>query len=120
MLQRREFLKVFSAAGLTGTLLPGVLWAQAHDKPAITAEMIDAAAKIAGVAIPDEYKKMMLESLNDHVGGFEAIFHLHIPNSVEPSLLFVPDTSHAKFDEEKLPVRMSDAPAIAVPRAWTI
>ena len=114
MLQRREFMKVFSAAGLAQTLLPGALWAQAHDKPAITAEMIDAAAKIAGVAIPDEYKKMMLESLNDHAGGFEAIFQLHIPNSVEPSLLFVPDTSYAKFDTQKLPVRMSDAPAIAV------
>ena len=114
MLQRREFMKVFSAAGMGGTLLPGVLWAQAHDKPAITAEMIDAAAKTAGVAIPDEYKKMMLESLNDHAGGFEAIFQLHIPNSVEPSLLFVPDTSYAKFDAEKLPVRMSDAPAIAM------
>lgn len=114
MLQRREFMKVFSAAGMGGTLLPGVLWAQVQDKPAITAEMIDAAAKVAGVAIPDEYKKMMLESLNDHVGGFEAIFQLHMPNSVEPSLLFVPDTSHAKFDTEKLPVRLSDAPVIAV------
>ncbi len=114
MLQRREFMKVLSTAGLAGTLLPGVLWAQAHDKPAITAEMIDAAAKIAGVAIPDEYKKMMLESLNDHVGGFEKIFQLHIPNSVEPSLLFVPDASHAKFDTQKLPMRMSDAPGIAM------
>ena len=114
MLQRREFMKVFSAAGLGGTLLPGVLWAQAHDKPAVTAEMIDAAAKIAGVAIPDEYKKMMLENLNDHVGGYEAILQLHMSNSVQPSLLFFPDTSRAKFDTEKLPVRMSEAPAIAV------
>src|ERR1700756_5165126 len=114
MLQRREFMKVFSAAGLGGTLLPGVLWAQAHDKPAVTAEMIDAAAKIAGVAIPDEYKKMMLENLNDHARGYEAIFQLHMPNSVQPSLLFFPDTSRAKFDTEKLPVRMSEAPAIAV------
>jgi Asp-tRNA(Asn)/Glu-tRNA(Gln) amidotransferase A subunit family amidase len=114
MLQRREFMKVFSAAGLGGTLLPGVLWAQAQEKPVITKEMIDAAAKIAGVAIPDEYRKMMLESLNDHVDGFKEIFQLHIPNSVEPSLLFLPDTSHTKFDTQKLPMRMSAAPAIAV------
>ena len=32
MLQRREFMKVFSAAGLGGTLLPGVLWAQSQGK----------------------------------------------------------------------------------------
>jgi len=54
MLQRREFMKVFSAAGLGGTLLPGVLWAQSQGKTAITKDMIDNAAKIAGVAIPDE------------------------------------------------------------------
>src|SRR6266436_6205847 len=114
MLQRREFMKVFSAAGLGGTLLPGVLWAQAQGKPVITKEMIDAAAKIAGVAIPDEYRKLMLESLNDHLDGFKEIFQLHIPNSVEPSLLFLPDTSHTKFDTQKLPMRVSAAPAIAV------
>jgi len=116
MLQRREFMKVFSAAGVGGTLLPGVLWAQAQGKPVITKEMIDAAAKIAGVAIPDEYQKVMLENLNDHVDGFKEIFQLHIPNSVEPSLLFLPDTSYAKFDTQKLPMRMSAAPAIAVPK----
>jgi Asp-tRNA(Asn)/Glu-tRNA(Gln) amidotransferase A subunit family amidase len=116
MLQRREFMKVFSAAGLGGTLLPGVLWAQAQGKPAVTKEMIDAAAKIAGVAIPEDYQKMMLESLNDHVDGFKEIFQLHIPNSVEPSLLFLPDTSHAKFDTQKLPMRMSAAPVMAVPK----
>jgi len=116
MLQRREFMKVFSVAGLGGTLLPGVLWAQAQGKPAVTKEMIDAAAKIAGVAIPEDYQKMMLESLNDHVDGFKEIFQLHIPNSVEPSLLFLPDTSHAKFDTQKLPMRMSAAPLMAVPK----
>jgi Asp-tRNA(Asn)/Glu-tRNA(Gln) amidotransferase A subunit family amidase len=113
MLQRREFMKVFSAAGLGGTLLPGVLWAQAQGKRVITNEMIDAAAKIAGVVISDEYKKMMLESLNDRAEGFEAIFQLHIPNSVEPALLFRPDTSHVNLDTQKLPMRMSAAPAIA-------
>ena len=62
MLQRRAFMKVFSAAGLGGTLLPGALWAQAQDKPVITKDMIDAAARIAGVVISDEFKQMMLGS----------------------------------------------------------
>jgi hypothetical protein len=53
MLERREFMKVFSA-GLGSTLLPGVLWAQSQGKAAITREMIEDAAKIAGVAISDE------------------------------------------------------------------
>src|SRR5258707_14810653 len=114
MLQRRAFMKVFSAAGLGGTLLPGALWAQAQNKPVITKDMIDSAARIAGVVISDEYKQMMLESLNDHGKGFDEIFQLHIPNSVEPALLFVPDTAGVKFATQKLPMRMSAAPAAAV------
>lgn len=113
MLQRREFMKVFAAAGLGASLLPGVLWAQAQDKTSITKEMIEDAAKIAGVAIPDEYKEMMLENLNGHAKAFDEIFQLHIPNSVEPSLLFLPETASVKFETQKLPKRMSAAPAIA-------
>jgi Asp-tRNA(Asn)/Glu-tRNA(Gln) amidotransferase A subunit family amidase len=113
MLQRREFMKVLASAGLGSSLLPGVLWAQAQGQPAISKAMIDAAAKIAGVAISDEYKEMMLESLNDHAKGFDDIFQLHIPNSVEPSVLFVPDTAGIEFATKKLPMRMSAAPAVA-------
>ncbi len=113
MLQRREFMKVFSAAGLGGTLLPGVLWAQSQGKTAITKDMIDNAASIAGVAIPDEYKEMMLEGLNDHAKNYDEIFQLHMANSVEPSLYFLPETSGVKFDTRKSPLRMSAAPAIA-------
>jgi len=50
--------------GLAGTLLPGVLWAQAQAQGAakITKEMIDNAASIADVAIADDYKQMMLDN----------------------------------------------------------
>ena len=116
MVERREFMKVFSMAGLSGTLLPGVLWAQSEGKAAITKEMIDHAAKIAGVAISDEYKAMMLLNLNDHAKGFDEIFELHMPNSVEPALLFRPETSSVNFDAQKSPMRMSEAPAISVPK----
>jgi Asp-tRNA(Asn)/Glu-tRNA(Gln) amidotransferase A subunit family amidase len=113
MLERREFMKVFSA-GLGSTLLPGVLWAQSQGKAAITREMIEDAAKIAGVAISDEYKAMMLENLNGHAKGFDEIFQLHIPNYVEPSLVFLPETSGVNFDTQRVPMQMSEAPAIAV------
>ncbi|PYU00596.1 MAG: amidase, partial [Acidobacteria bacterium] len=71
-------------------------------------------AKIAGVAISDEYKAMMLLNLNDHAKGFDEIFELHMPNSVEPALLFRPETSGVNFDAQKFPMRMSEAPAISV------
>src|SRR5713226_4086755 len=111
MLDRRNFMKTCSGIGLAGTLFPGVLWAQAQAQGAkkITKELIDNAAAIADVPIPDEYKEMMLESLNDQAKGYEEIFKLHIPNSVDPALIFSPITSWTKFETEKWPMKMSAA-----------
>jgi hypothetical protein len=67
MLDRRNFMRTCSGMGLAGTLLPGVLWAQAQAEGAkkITKEMIESAAAVADVPISDEYKEMMLANLND-------------------------------------------------------
>ena len=113
MLQRREFMKVFSAVGQSGTLLPGVLWVQSQGKTTITKEMIDDAAKIAGIAIPAEYKELMLDNLNHHAKSFDEIFQLHMPNSVQPALLFLPETSGVNFDTQRTSLRMSGAPVVA-------
>lgn len=113
MLDRRNFMRVCSGLGLTGTLLPGVLWAEAQGKTEITKEMIDNAAAIADVKIPDEYKQMMLENLNDRAKGYEEIFALHMPNSAEPSLLFDPVLPGMKLEKERRPMKISAAPAVA-------
>jgi Asp-tRNA(Asn)/Glu-tRNA(Gln) amidotransferase A subunit family amidase len=95
--------------GLAGTLFPGVLWAQAEAQGAakITKEMIDNAAAIADVPIADEYKEMMLETLNDHAKGYEEIFKLHIPNSVDPALVFDPVLPGIKFETVRKAMRIS-------------
>lgn len=112
MLDRRNFMKTCSGMGLAGTLFPGVLWAQAQAQGAakITKEMIDNAAAIADVAIADEYKEMMLADLNDRAKGYEEIYKLKIPNSVDPALLFDPVLPGMKFETERKPLRMSKAP----------
>jgi Asp-tRNA(Asn)/Glu-tRNA(Gln) amidotransferase A subunit family amidase len=104
--------------GLGSTLFPGVLWAQAQAKGAvkITKDMIDAAAAVADVAISDDYKQMMLDNLNDQSKGYEAIYALHIPNSVEPALLFDPVLSGTKYERERKPERISAAPNITAPK----
>ncbi len=53
MVDRREFVRRCAGMGFAGTLLPGVLWAQAQAAGAkkITKEMIDSAAAIADVPI---------------------------------------------------------------------
>ncbi|HEX4542788.1 MAG TPA: amidase [Candidatus Acidoferrum sp.] len=113
MLDRRGFMKTCSGMGLAGTLFPGVLWAQAEAQGAtkITKEMIENAATVADVHIPDEYKEMMLERLNDHAKGYEEIYKLHIPNSVDPALVFDPVLPGMKFETVRKPMRMSKAPS---------
>src|SRR6267143_3285869 len=114
MLDRRDFMKTCSGMGLAGTLFPGVLWAQAQAQGAkkITKEMIDNAAAIADVPIADDYKEMMLENLNEQAKGYEEIYKLHIPNSVEPALLFDPVLPGMKFETERKPLRMSKVPSV--------
>ena len=52
---RRQFLAVFAATGLSSTLLPGILWAQIQPGTrTITVEMIRESAHLAGIAMADE------------------------------------------------------------------
>jgi Asp-tRNA(Asn)/Glu-tRNA(Gln) amidotransferase A subunit family amidase len=113
MLDRRTFLAVCSRLGLTTTLLPGVLWAMADDKGKVTREMIDSAAAVADVHIPDEYKDMMLEGLNSYTEGFDAIYALHIKNEVAPAVIFDPVLPGMKFETERRPMKISSAPAVS-------
>jgi Asp-tRNA(Asn)/Glu-tRNA(Gln) amidotransferase A subunit family amidase len=119
MLDRREFLSACSGLGLGGTLLPGVLWAQAQSQGAakITKEMIDHAAAIADVLIPEETKEMMLDNLNERAKGYDAIYALHIPNSIAPCLIFDPVVPGMKFEMEQRPMRASKPSVIAAQAA---
>lgn len=117
MLDRRRFLSACSGLGLTGTLFPGVLWAQAQAQKSvkITKEMIDNAAAIADVPIADEYKEMLLDNLNQQAQGYEAIYALHIPNSAGPCLIFDPVVEGVKFESETRPSRASKPSSVAAP-----
>jgi Asp-tRNA(Asn)/Glu-tRNA(Gln) amidotransferase A subunit family amidase len=112
MLDRRTFLSVCSGFGLTSTLLPGVLWAMAEEKDKVTREMIDHAAAVADVHILDEYKDMMLDSLNGYSRNFEAIYALHIKNEVAPAVVFDPVLPGMKFEAERRPLKISAAPSV--------
>ena len=115
MLDRREFMRACSGMGLAGTLFPGVLWAQAEAAGAkkITKEMIESAAAIADVPIADEYKAMMLDSLNEQAGGYEEIYKLHMPNSVVPALVFDPVMPGVKFGTQRKPMQIGKLPTSA-------
>lgn len=119
MLDRRKFLAVCSAYGYGATLLPGVLWALADEKGKITKQMIEEAARIADVPIPEDSREVILTKLNSAIKSYEAIHELHIPNDVAPALIFDPVVKGTKFETERRPMRMSVGPAIsssAVPK----
>jgi Asp-tRNA(Asn)/Glu-tRNA(Gln) amidotransferase A subunit family amidase len=120
-LDRRGFLTACSRAGITSALLPGILYtlaAQAQPQesdpkstsaerlPKITPEMLDQAAALAGVGpFTAEYKKMMLDGLNQQRASYEPIRALKMPNSVAPAFVFHPqpaaiEMTHAKLAEE--------------------
>src|SRR5215469_5377984 len=113
MPDRRDFMRTCSGMGLAGSLFPAVLWAQveAHGAKKITREMIDNAATIADVAIADESKEMMLGELNERAKGYEEIYKLHIPNSVEPALVFDPVLPGMRFETARRPMRLSRTPS---------
>ena len=113
---RRYFLAVCSRAGFAGTLFPGVLFAIAESKPAITRDMIDNAAAIAGIQIADEYKDMMLADLNTQVKDYAKIRDLHLANSVGSAVDFNPVLPGMKFETAKRPMRMSSPSAGNAPK----
>jgi len=114
VLNRRHFLGVCSVAGVSGTLFPGALAVLAQDKPAITKEMIDEAARIADVTIADDYKAAMLNTLNRRTGDYETIYKLKMDNSVAPALVFDPLPAGWTVSTAKKPMVISAAPAVAV------
>jgi len=114
MLDRRRFLAVCSQLGLTSTLFPGVLWGMAEPQGKVTKEMIGNAADVADLAIPDDLRDAMLESLDQNRKNYEEIYKLKIANSVAPAFVFDPVLPGMKFETVKRPLRMSGAPALNI------
>src|SRR6266540_2819452 len=66
---RRKFLAHFSALGLGGTLLPGVLWAEMQQSGAqqVTPDMLKGALALSGLNFSDDDQKAMLRGVNQNL-----------------------------------------------------
>ncbi len=106
---RRRFLAYFSAAGLSTTLLPGVLWGQMQDQaaPTITADMLAGALAIAGLKFSDEDQKAMLQAVNRNLASYDELRNLHIPDNVSPPFYFSAITPGMKVNRTREPLRFS-------------
>jgi Asp-tRNA(Asn)/Glu-tRNA(Gln) amidotransferase A subunit family amidase len=89
---RRAFMGYFATIGLSTTLLPGVLWAQANQQQGtpITKEMVAAAEQIAGLEFTDAERTAIANGL---AGTRSSIQRLHanpIAYDTFPSFVFDP------------------------------
>jgi len=117
-LNRRKFIACLSSLGLGSTLLPGALTALAQDARQITLEMVEAAAKLAGIALDRAALEKIVESLNRNNGllsSYAAIRALNLANSAPPAFIFNPVLPGMKLPAARRVFRMTDA-KVARPR----
>src|SRR5579864_6541176 len=114
---RRRFLAYFSGAGLSSTLLPGVLWTQleAQPTPHISLDMLKAAERISGLEFTDPQRQLLLDDVNLHLDHYEHLRKIPLANDVVSCLRFSPVLPDMKFDMVRRPMRMSKAPAMQRP-----
>ena len=107
----------FAGTGLSATLLPGALWAQAEGNPAkgVTLDMVIAAEKLAGVEFTDAQRQMLLEGVNVNLGRYAAFREIPLDNSLPSSLQFSPVLPGMSFDMRKRPMKAS-RPSLLKPR----
>jgi Asp-tRNA(Asn)/Glu-tRNA(Gln) amidotransferase A subunit family amidase len=114
-LDRRAFVSYFSAAGLSGTLFPGALWAYAQQEQRVTKPMIEDAEKVAGLEFTDGEREQMLRGLNQNVEHWEQLRSVPLPNSVVPAVQFDPQLPGVPYPTSQVAADPGPPPAVERP-----
>lgn len=114
---RRRFLGYFSAAGLGGTLLPGVLWAKVAGGEDITPATIACAEEISGLKFTDAQRQQMVDGLKSQETQIQQLRTIALDNAVAPAVHFdpVPPGVTLRLPAKRAMVR-SRVPARTMPR----
>jgi Asp-tRNA(Asn)/Glu-tRNA(Gln) amidotransferase A subunit family amidase len=132
---RRAFMAVCSALGLSSTLFPGVLWGMTQQPgprlpaapgtapqegprtpPVFTKEQVKAAAEVAGLNFSDAQIEQMQQDIGDRLRSFKAVWEMNIPNDVAPALIFDPVFPDMKIDRVRRPSRWSRVASPETPK----
>jgi len=106
----------FAGAGLSSTLLPGVLWAKLVAGADITVETIASAEEVAGLRFEPAERELMLDGLKQQEQRIEALHKIPIDNSVSPAIVFDPLPPGRKIEPApRRPMRRSKVAARAKP-----
>ncbi|MDH4108777.1 MAG: amidase [Gammaproteobacteria bacterium] len=107
LLDRRFFLAACSGAGLGSPLLAGALWAASGGgERELSAEMLAAAARVAGLEFEPEDVERMLAGVRSNIAMYAELRALAIDQSVPPPLYFNPAIPGQVFETERRPFRL--------------
>src|SRR3954451_14689659 len=114
---RRRFLAYFASAGLSSTLLPGVLWARVQEDKAdrITSAMLKDALAIAGLEFTDEQRQQILSGVNQNLTRYAELRTIQIDPNIAPPLYYSPLVPGTRLDRVAKPFRPSVPPALRRP-----
>ena len=114
---RRRFFTTCAGLGLSGTLLPGVLWADMHAQGAASVDMamIRSAANLAGLEFSDAECEGMVQPVNQSLARMRTIRATVIPNDVGPPFYFSPLTPGMPVERKARPPRYSKVTKVERP-----
>src|SRR5579884_2304004 len=114
---RRSFLAVFASAGLSSTLLPGIVWAQIQPgTKTITVEMVREAARLAGLTLSDEESAELTSSLSSLAKHAEEIDKATLTNASPLPIQFDPRPPGIPLPPRPAPVfQIEAAPVLTRP-----
>lgn len=117
-LTRRRFLSYFSKAGLSATLLPGILWARLQEEKElrITREMLSQAEDLAGLDFTEEERDLMLNGLDELLSNYETLRSVAVDNSVPPALNFDPRIPGMKYASGQKTTRVNRTSDVQAPK----
>ena len=101
-LRRRSFLAWCSSVGFGSTLFPNLLWAQSKNGlKSITNEMIDSAAKLAGLSFSQIDREEMVLGINANLASYKALRKIRIDQNTPPPIYFNPAVPGQKFSKKR-------------------
>jgi Asp-tRNA(Asn)/Glu-tRNA(Gln) amidotransferase A subunit family amidase/Asp-tRNA(Asn)/Glu-tRNA(Gln) amidotransferase C subunit len=96
--------------------MPGVLWAHSEGNPEnITLEMIDQAARLAGLEFTSEEREAMLPTLQGNLELFRELREMPMDQNLAPPLHFSPVVPGQRLEEERRPFRPTPPPDVQRP-----
>src|SRR5262245_56247796 len=106
-MNRRRFFAWISAGGVTALLAPEVLAADPTHQHRLTEAAIGRAKDVIGLELSHDERQLMAKAVEDHLGNYQKLREIPLPNSVSPALTFSPLLPGRKIETKNEPARFA-------------